>query len=354
MASKDISTLQNAFPNIPHDIVETILESNLGDVDKAFDSLLEMSDPDFHSNDNRANDMATSTARPASQRSRVSFQEPVDDYVQSPPSLRASYGEDDQIRKDAELARKLAAEDEASTSQSNSALTTPNTSWPNPRVPPPPVFGGQPSQPYTNNHSGYKSLASSSHSSSNPFNMQDVMDHIPVIHQTVVEQSNMAKQKAKELYQQLKTINMAKHNDPMNGGTVVNGRQSNNPFAIPRVPVAPQASFNPPRPPRPVTNRTSSALDQIRADEEFARRLSEQQYRESRAQSGGIFHFYFLLVQRVDIYVLTGVAGLGNAGSNQSVDHSGDTLQAINPFQDDEDTDPPPYESHRNDRLVPQ
>ncbi|KAI9282945.1 hypothetical protein BC943DRAFT_362465 [Umbelopsis sp. AD052] len=339
MASKDISTLQNAFPNIPHDIVETILESNLGDVDKAFDSLLEMSDPDFHSNDNRANDMATSTARPASQRSRVSFQEPVDDYVQptinhwqtnSPPSLRASYGEDDQIRKDAELARKLAAEDEASTSQSNSALTTPNTSWPNPRVPPPPVFGGQPPQPYTNNHSGYKSLASSSQSSSNPFNMQDVMDHIPVIHQTVVEQSNMAKQKAKELYQQLKTINMAKHNDTMNGGTVVNGRQSNNPFAIPRVPVAPQASFNPPRPPRPVTNRTSSALDQIRADEEFARRLSEQQYRESRAQPGG------------------------NAGSNQSVDHSRDTLQAINPFQDDEDTDPPPYESHRNDRLVPQ
>ncbi|KAI8580534.1 hypothetical protein K450DRAFT_237487 [Umbelopsis ramanniana AG] len=339
MASKDISTLQNAFPNIPHDIIETILESNLGDVDKAFDSLLEMSDPDFHSNDNRANDMATSTARPASQRSRVSFQEPVDNYVQptinhwqtnSPPSRRASYGEDDQIRKDAELARKLAAEDEASTAQSNSALTTPNTSWINPRVPPPPVFGGQPSQPYTNNPNGYKPLASSSHSSSNPFNMQDAMDQIPAIHQTIVEQSNMAKQKAKDLYQQLKTINMAKHSDLVNGGSVVNGRQSNNPFTIPRVPVAPQASFNPPRPPRPVGNRTSTALDQIRADEEFARRLSEQQYRESRAQPGG------------------------NASSNQPVDHSGDALQAINPFQEDEDTDPPPYESHRNDRLVPQ
>ena len=82
MASKDINTLQNAFPNIPHDIIETILESNLGDVDKAFDSLLEMSDPDFHSNDNRTSDTATSAARPASQRSRVSFQEPIDNYVQ--------------------------------------------------------------------------------------------------------------------------------------------------------------------------------------------------------------------------------------------------------------------------------
>jgi CUE domain len=82
MAPKDINTLQNAFPDIPHDIIETILESNLGDVDKALDSLLEMSDPDFHSNDNRASDMATSAARPASQRSRVSFQEPVDNYVQ--------------------------------------------------------------------------------------------------------------------------------------------------------------------------------------------------------------------------------------------------------------------------------
>jgi hypothetical protein len=82
MASKDINTLQNAFPNIPHDIIETILESNLGDVDKAFDSLLEMSDPDFHSNDNRTSGTATSAARPATQRSRVSFQEPVDNYVQ--------------------------------------------------------------------------------------------------------------------------------------------------------------------------------------------------------------------------------------------------------------------------------
>lgn len=63
------------------------------------------------------------------------------------------------------------------------------------------------------------------------------MDQIPAIHQTVVEQSNskwiimlqlqsfpvwhsivkVAKQKAKELYQQLKTINMAKHSDPLYG-----------------------------------------------------------------------------------------------------------------------------------------
>lgn len=82
MASIDLNTLQNAFPNIPHDIIETILESSLGDVDKAFDSLLEMSDPDFHSNDNRASGTAHSAARPTPQRSRLSFQEPIDNYVQ--------------------------------------------------------------------------------------------------------------------------------------------------------------------------------------------------------------------------------------------------------------------------------
>lgn len=70
-------------------------------------------------------------------------------------------------------------------------------------------------------------------------------------------------------------------------GHIVNGRQSNNPFTVPRVPVTPHAPVNPPTPPRPVGNRTSTGLDQIRADEEYARRLSEQQYRESRAQPGG-------------------------------------------------------------------
>lgn len=81
MPSDDISTLQNVFPNIPHDIIETILESNLGDVDKAFDNLLEMSDPDFGHQTNNASDRS-STAPPALPRPRVSFQEPERTNVQ--------------------------------------------------------------------------------------------------------------------------------------------------------------------------------------------------------------------------------------------------------------------------------
>jgi hypothetical protein len=108
-------------------------------------------------------------------------------------------------------------------------------------------------------------------------------------------------------------------------GHTVNGRQSNNPFAIPRVPATPHAPVNPPTPPRPVGNRTSTGLDQIRADEEFARRLSEQQYRESRAQPGGISSS---LIEEWNMHLMTDLAILGNATSNQPVDPSGDTLQS--------------------------
>ncbi|KAH8547733.1 hypothetical protein BGW37DRAFT_470670 [Umbelopsis sp. PMI_123] len=376
MASNSIATLQNAFPNIPYDIIETILENNLGNVDKTFDNLLEMSDPSFHGNEERASDVTTAAARPASQRRRVTFQEPIDDYVQptithwqsnAQPTHGPPFEDDDQIRKDAELARKLAAEDEVTPSQSNSAQTTPNTSWQNPRITPQPIFGyPPPSQSYNNHTPHYKPHTAPSQPSSNPFNMQgtnysqsmytiiwNISDYSiqrswiryqrfikPLWNKATVSgllvqfgafiisdaRFQVAKQKAKELYQQLRSINMAKHSNYNNGGNMVNGRHSNNPFYSPHAPVTPPT---PPRP-RPVGNRTSTSIDQIRADEEYARRISDQQYHDSRAEP------------RVD------------ASSNQPLEHSSGTAQTINPFQEDEDCDPPPYESHRNDRLVPQ
>lgn len=80
MPSDDINALHNVFPNIPYDIIETILESNLGDVDKAFDSLLQMSDPDYKREaDSTSNN--TTAARPSLRKPRVSFQEPIDNTV---------------------------------------------------------------------------------------------------------------------------------------------------------------------------------------------------------------------------------------------------------------------------------
>ncbi|GAB5593164.1 hypothetical protein Unana1_08064 [Umbelopsis nana] len=356
MPSDDINALHNVFPNIPYDIIETILESNLGDVDKAFDSLLQMSDPDYKREaDSTSNN--TTAARPSLRKPRVSFQEPIDNTVKptinhwtADPNayLRSSSEEEEQIKKDAELARRLAAEQQPSSPQpSTSSPMAANTSWPNPRVPPPPLFGTPPpARPYSSPPNPYPSGAYSTHPrpAPDPFNVQglsaeirnfsmEIKDQMPAIRQNVVEQGNLAKQKAKELYQQLKTKNMARHTELGNGNpNPTYRRQSNNPFIPPPPPHAMPPTPN--LPPRPPSNRSSTSGDQIRADEEYARRISSQQYRESQSHA------------RV------------NSSSNQRVESSSEAIQGgVNPFQDEfaeDDRDPPPYESHRNDRLVPQ
>lgn len=77
MSLNDTAALHNVFPNISLDVIETILESNSGNVDKTFESLLEMSDPDFQDQPSAANPPRKETSKDPRQP-RVSWSDSSD------------------------------------------------------------------------------------------------------------------------------------------------------------------------------------------------------------------------------------------------------------------------------------
>ncbi|KAJ2957548.1 hypothetical protein NQZ79_g6775 [Umbelopsis isabellina] len=372
MSLNDTATLHNVFPNIPLDVIETILESNSGNVDKTFDNLLEMSDPDYQDQPSGANQTRKEPSR-NSQKPRVSWSDSPnqsDHTVQGSSYRRSSSQNEDQIKKDAELAQRLAQQEQAQSSTSAPIPPRPvNTSWTNPRQQPPPVFGTPPQPPQSYTSHAY--AASIPQPGQNPFNLQELRDQIPMLRSNMVEGSNLAKQKAKELYQQLKTKNMAKLNELTNASSYNQdgsyGRSSTNPFlssqySQPKPPTPPRPNPRPQRYSTPPGNssrrgqfqsdetiarrHSDEAMAQLQADERLARQLadeSRQQLQADEEYARRLADEQYQAVQQQQ----------ARPNNGRSQDNSTSGPQAINPFQEEaEDELPPPYEAHRRDRPI--
>ncbi|CAM0141085.1 hypothetical protein VKS41_008596 [Umbelopsis sp. WA50703] len=380
MSLNDAAALHNVFPNIPPDVIETILESNSGNVDKAFDSLLEMSDPDYHDQPSGLNQSRREPNR-RSKKLSVSWADSTDHTVQSTIGhwsdngsryRRSSSQAEDQIKKDAELAQRLAQEEEQTSNSAPIPARPANTTWTNPRQQPPPIFGTPPQpQPYTS----HAYAASIPQPGQNPFNLQDLRDQIPMIRSNVVEGSQLAKQKAKELYQQLKTKNMAKMNEFTNGSSYGQdgsyGRSSTNPFlssqySHPTPPTPPRPNPRPQRYSTPPGN-TRRERDHFQPDEQLARRhsneaisqlqederLARQLAGESREQLQADEEYARRLADEQYQAVQQQQQQQTRPSNGRSRDHGSSASQVINPFQEAAEDDlPPPYEAHRNDRPI--
>lgn len=97
--SPSATMLKEAFPSVDNDVIEAILDSHQGNVERSFEDLLRMSDPDYRPEQPRAQDeegeeeaAPTMPPRPSQQQQPVSPEE--------------------QMRLDEEYAKQLALEDE--------------------------------------------------------------------------------------------------------------------------------------------------------------------------------------------------------------------------------------------------
>ncbi|KAI8072947.1 hypothetical protein BC940DRAFT_292000 [Gongronella butleri] len=98
-----VVTLKEAFPTIDVDVVTAVLDSHQGNVEAAFDELLQLTDPAYQA-----------SQVPPAAPPRPAQTAPADDNADTPamPPRPAPLSPEEQMRLDEEFARQLALEDE--------------------------------------------------------------------------------------------------------------------------------------------------------------------------------------------------------------------------------------------------
>ncbi|KAG1452223.1 hypothetical protein G6F56_007877 [Rhizopus delemar] len=226
----NVRILKEAFPDIDTDVIEAILQSQNDNMDRSFELLLGMSDPQYQP-----------TPPPMPPRPQTDTAPYA--YWQQHEGMTA----DDQFRRDEEYAKQLALEDERKARQRQQQRREQDKD-----------------------------------EDDSIFNFQE---ELPIIKEKVKEAGNAAKRKMLEFYNQLK----ASRNDNHFG--------SSNTTASSSIP-ATNAQYNQiimknasddvihvnPSPEN-LTTHTSTSDAQLKADEDFARQLAEEEKLEVRRQA---------------------------------------------------------------------
>ncbi|CEG67722.1 Putative CUE domain-containing protein [Rhizopus microsporus] len=169
---ENVSTLKEAFPDIDVDIIEAILQTQNGNVESSFEVLLGMSDPNYQP-----------TPPPMPPRPQTNTSAPYT-YYEQPQATTL----EEQLRLDEEFAKKLAMEDELRARQRRQQQ---------------PVRQDQ-------ERSEQDSI----------FNLQE---ELPIIKEKVKEAGNAAKRKVLDLYNQFKASrnNNSFNSNPSAGGSSI-------------------------------------------------------------------------------------------------------------------------------------
>ncbi|KAI8146062.1 hypothetical protein BJV82DRAFT_600309 [Fennellomyces sp. T-0311] len=277
--SEAVRTLKEAFPETDVEVIEAILESQSNSVERSFEVLLGMSDPNYkpeviprpQPTDNTQDDIPPPAMPPRPTGDRQATQAPYG-YWQQPeqqPQHQQQPQEprsvEEQMRMDEEFARQLALQDERD------------------RV---------------NQYRQRQQQQQQQQEDDQPlFNFQE---DLPVIKEKVIEAGNAAKKKVMDLYNQFKasreqqgvqgqsssipTTNAqyrglpSDEGDELLAGDVSALRLSDNDVYAQTRPARgqPQSGVIHVNPPLSGQNKNLSVDEQIRADEELARRLAEE------------------------------------------------------------------------------
>lgn len=106
--SPNVITLKEAFPDIDVEIIEVILQNHQNNVEASFESLLNMSDPNYQAQQQEQQRPPSPPSRP--QQQQQNNNDPS--APPKPPRPGQPISPEEQMRLDEEFAKRLALEDE--------------------------------------------------------------------------------------------------------------------------------------------------------------------------------------------------------------------------------------------------
>ncbi|KAI8340134.1 hypothetical protein BC941DRAFT_460238 [Chlamydoabsidia padenii] len=163
--SPEVTMLKEAFPGTDIDVIEAILDSHQGDVERSFEDLLRVSDPNY---------------RPEPQSSQDD-----DAPIMPPRPTQQQVSPEEQLRMDEEYAKQLALEDERQ------------------RV---------------RQHQSRQQQQGQQQSGEGPMDefIKDIQEELPIIKEKMIEAGNAAKKKVMDWYNQVKTNRMNNNDQGFN------------------------------------------------------------------------------------------------------------------------------------------